>query len=108
MFVPRKPWPFSNEYHDAGCTQSDIIWSLDLCEGKDLPWDLGEKEYNNLGKTVGLLLQLMKAVWGTGKVFVLNSRFCVLKAIYRVEEEGTVWCHSHQEKMLLAQACPRR
>ena len=27
MFVPQKPWPFGNEYHDAGCTDSDIIWS---------------------------------------------------------------------------------
>ena len=25
MFVPRKPWPFGNEYHDAGCAESNII-----------------------------------------------------------------------------------
>ena len=35
MFVPRKPWPFGNEYHDACCTLSDIIWSADFCKGKD-------------------------------------------------------------------------
>ena len=35
MFIPRKPWPFGNKYHDAGCAESAIIWSLDLCEGKD-------------------------------------------------------------------------
>ena len=35
MFVPRKPWPFGNEYHDAGCADSNIIWSLELREGKD-------------------------------------------------------------------------
>ena len=35
MFIPRKPWPFGNEYHDACCAESDIIWSVDLREGKD-------------------------------------------------------------------------
>ena len=35
MFIPRKQWPFGNEYHDAGCAESDIIWLLDLHEGKD-------------------------------------------------------------------------
>ena len=34
MFVPRKPWPFGNEYHDACCASSDIIWAVDLCEWK--------------------------------------------------------------------------
>ena len=24
-YVPRKPWPFGNEYHDAGCADCDII-----------------------------------------------------------------------------------
>ena len=33
MFVPRKPWPFGNEYHDAGCAESDIIWQVELREG---------------------------------------------------------------------------
>ena len=35
MFVPRKPWHFGNEYHDAGCCDSDIVWAVDLREGKD-------------------------------------------------------------------------
>ena len=30
----------------------------------------------------------MKAVWGTGKVFVLDSRFCVLKAIIKLKKKG--------------------
>ena len=81
MFVPRNAWPFGNEYHDAGCSESDIIWSLDLHEGKDRPTNLGPKEFDDLGKTTGLLLQLTKPVWSTGKVFVLDSGFCVLKAI---------------------------
>ena len=37
MCVPQKPWNFGNEYHDAGCAESDIIWWVDLQEGKDHP-----------------------------------------------------------------------
>ena len=88
MFVPRKPWPFGNEYHDAGCAESDIIWLLDLCEGKDRPTNLGPKELDDLGKTTGLLLRLTKPVWSTGNVFVLDSGFCVLKAIVELRNKG--------------------
>ena len=37
-----------------------------------------------------------------------QQQILCVESYYRVEEEGTVWCHCHQEKMLLAQACPRR
>ena len=56
MFVPRKPWPFGNEYHDAGCADSDIIWALELREGKDHPTQLNNKEFDEMGKTIGTLL----------------------------------------------------
>ena len=81
MYVPCKPWPFGNEYHDAGCADSDIIWAIDLREGKDRPASLGNKEFDEHGKTCGILLQLTRPVWATGNVFVLDSRFCVLKAL---------------------------
>ena len=56
MYIPRKPWKFGNEYHDAGCADSDIIWALDLREGKDQPQNLGPKEFDNIGKTTGIQL----------------------------------------------------
>ena len=68
MYVPHKPWKFRNEYHDAGCADSDIIWQVNLWEGKDCPWELGQKEYDEKGKTTGTLLQLTKPVHGTGKM----------------------------------------
>ena len=58
MFVPRKPWHFGNEYHDAGCPKSDIIWQVELREGKGCPQHLGNKENDDKGKTVGTLLHL--------------------------------------------------
>ena len=56
MYIPRKPWKFGKEYHDAGCSDSNIIWALDLREGKDWPQNLGHKEFDNIGKTIGILL----------------------------------------------------
>ena len=35
MFIPRKPWPFGNEYHLVCCCLSGIMWGIDLVEGKD-------------------------------------------------------------------------
>jgi hypothetical protein len=60
MFVPRKPHPFGNEYHTACCGKSGILWSLELVEGKDWPWQLDKLDFENLGKTVGLLLRLTR------------------------------------------------
>ena len=88
MLVPQKPWPFANEYHDAGCADSDIIWALELHEGKDCPTQLNNKVFDELGKTIRTLLHLMKPVWGSGKLFILDSDFCVLKAIIELKKEG--------------------
>ena len=88
MYVPRKPWPFGNEYHDAGCADCDIIWGVDLREGKDRPRNLGNKEFDEMGKTTGILLRLTKPFWHSGKVFVLDSGFCVLKSLIELQKKG--------------------
>ena len=88
MFVPCKPWKFGNEYHDVGCGLSNIIWQVDLCEGKDHPAHLGKKEFNDLGSTIGTLLHLSKPVHGTGKIFILDSGFCVLQGLIELKKRG--------------------
>ena len=88
MFIPRKPRPFGNEYHDACCASSDIIWAVDLHEGKGQSPELGQKEYDNEGKTIGTLLCLTMPIWGGGNVLVLNSGFCVLQAIVELKKRG--------------------
>ena len=88
MFFPHKPWPFGNEYHDAGHADSNIIWSLELHEGKDRPPQLNNMPFDDLAKTVGTLLQLTEPVWGSGKVFILDSGFCILKAIIELQKKG--------------------
>ena len=52
MFIPRKPWPSGNEYHDAGCCNNDIIWVVDLREGKGCPPELETKDHDEKAKTV--------------------------------------------------------
>ena len=79
---------------------SDIIWALELCEGKDCPTQLNNKEFDELGKTIGTLLCLTKPAWGSGKIFVLHSGFCVLKAIIELKKKG-VFCSSINQKMML-------
>ena len=88
MFVPRKLWPFGNEYHDTGCANSNIIWLLELREGKDTPPQLNNKPFDDLRKTVGTLLWLTKPVWGSGQVFILDSGLCILKAITELQKKG--------------------
>ena len=74
MFVPRKPWPFGNEYHTVCCSLSGILWQMELVEGKDSPSEIIPK-YNNQGKTVGLLLHVLEPIFTRGNVVILDSGF---------------------------------
>ena len=47
MFVPRKPWPFGNEYHMVCCSISGILYQMELVEGKDALSQVIPK-FNNL------------------------------------------------------------
>ena len=87
MYVPRKPWPFGNEYHTIACCLSGILWFVELVEGKDQPPEI-PKEHDNNGKTVGLLLRMTRPIWSTGKVVILDSGFCVLKGIIELMKKG--------------------
>ena len=61
---------------------------MDLRDGKDRPRNLGDKEFDEMGKTTGILLQLTKPFWHSGKVFVLDSGFCVLKSLIELQKKG--------------------
>ena len=72
---------------------SDIIWQVDLREGKDRPRQLGEKTHDKKGKTIGVLLCLTEPVWGTGKLVVLDSGFCVIQGLVELKKKG-VYAHA--------------
>ena len=89
MFVPRKPWKFGNEWHDIGCADTNVIWQLEIREGKDQPHEL-PKEHDNKGKT---LSHLMKPIQRLGKLVVLDSGFCVLQGLVELKKLG-VFAHA--------------
>ncbi len=66
MCVPRKPHPYGNEYHticngDLKSGTSIMFWA-ELVEGKGCPPELGHKEFEEQGKTIGLMLQMLKTL----------------------------------------------
>ena len=76
------------EYHTVCCCSSGFMWGIELVKGKDWPPKLGQQEYGNLGVTVGLLLHLLVPIFHLGFVVILDSGFCVLKAIIKLRKKG--------------------
>ncbi len=89
VFCPCKPHPFGNEYHTACCGLLGVLISMEMVEGKDWPCKLGPAEFDDQGgKTCGLLLGMLQSVFHTGHYIVLDSGFCVLKAIVALKLNG--------------------
>ena len=60
---------------------------MEMVEGRDQPREV-TVQHDEQGKTAGLLLRLTVPIWATGKVVVLDSGFCVLKAITELHKVG--------------------
>ena len=85
IFVPRKPHPFGMEWNDICCAVSDILYCVELREGKDGPKDRPSDPTNEKDKTVGLLLWLCKNLYSSGKIVVLDSGFSVLARLVELK-----------------------
>ena len=57
-------------------------------EVKDRPIELGNKKWEELGKTVGFMLRMCEPICSTGKCVMLVSGFCVSKGITALLEVG--------------------
>ena len=57
-------------------------------EGKYRPTELGKKKWEEMEKTVGLMLRMCEPIFSTGKCVVLDSGFCVSKGITSLLEFG--------------------
>jgi len=89
VFCPRKPHLFGHEYHTVCCGMSGIMFAIEMVEGKDRHQDLGPPEFESvIDKTGGLLLRMLKSCFNSGRYVVLDSGFCVLKAIVALYEKG--------------------
>lgn len=97
MFVPRKPHPFGNEYHTICCAKCGIMYRMEIVEGKDRPHQMGPKEYDEHGSTVGLMVRMTKSIWHTGKYVVMDSGFCVLQGLLEMLKKG-VFGHAQIKK----------
>ena len=91
IFCPRKPHPFGNEYLTACCGLSNIMVLIELVEGKDAPAQI-RKQFEQYGKTAGLLLRMLQPYFHTARYIVLDSGFCVLKAIIELRKNGLFVC----------------
>ena len=81
MYVGREPHLFGNERKTICCGLKSILWRSKIVEVTDPPQPLGQKEYNELGKTVSLMLRMCRTIFVSGKYVVLDNGFCVAKVI---------------------------
>ena len=73
-------------------------------EGKDKPKEKPINPTNEHGKTCGLLLCMLKNIYGRGMVVILDSGFCVLKGLVELRSEEGCFCFgSDQEASILAE-----
>ena len=90
MVVPRKPHPFGNEYHTLCCGKTGIMYHVEIVEGKDRPPEKGPKQYDEKGKTVGLVLRMTRSIQGTYKCVIMDSGFAVLDALIELKKVGVL------------------
>ncbi len=92
MCIPWKPQPFGNEYHricyDNLKREAPIMFWVKLVEGKDWTQELGYKEFEEKGKTLGLILQKSMNLFNKGKVVKIGSVFLVSEGILAFQEKG--------------------
>ena len=62
-----------------------------MVEGKDHPPQVAER-WSKLGKTTGLLLQMLTTYFSTGRYVVLDSGFCILKSLVELKKVGIFAC----------------
>ena len=88
MCVGRNTHPFGNQRHTPYCGLMSILWGEHIVEGKERPSQRGEKQHQELGKTVGMMLMICKPIFGSGKDIVFESGFYVAKGIVELEARG--------------------
>ena len=88
MVVPRKPWPFGNEYISICDCEPYVMYRVKLVEREDRPPELGVGEFDEIGKAVGKMLRLTKPIWRTETKVTLDSGFCVARGLVELQKRG--------------------
>ena len=85
----QNPHPFENDWHNSCAEFSSILFVVELIEDKFHPRQDGTLEFEALrGKTVGLLLFMMKSYFSTVRYVIIDSGFCVLKGFIQLKKKG--------------------
>ena len=90
MVVPHKPWPFGNDYISICDYDPYVMYQVEMVEGKDRPPELGVREFDEMGKTVGKMLRLTKPIWRTGTKVTMDNGFCVAKGLVELYKRGVL------------------
>ena len=64
------------------------MFSIKIVEEKDRPKELGKAKSNEIGVTVYLLIQLIKLLYITLKIVIVNSDFYILQSIIKLKKLG--------------------
>ena len=95
QFVPRKPHPMGNMAHTIACGFCNIIWQIELYEGKDRPahlpmllYDVDFATSTSNGAIGGLMMRMTERIWGTAGICVFDSHFSSLKACIAMKKKG--------------------
>ena len=65
------------------------MFVVELVEGKAHPFQDVSLEFEDLGgKTVGLLLRMMKRYFSNGGYVIIDSGFCVFKGLIQLRKKG--------------------
>ena len=93
IFCPRNPHQFGNEWHTSFCAFSDVLFVFDLVEVNTHTLQAVSFEFEDLGgKTLVLLLSMMKRYFATGRYVILGYNFCVFKGLVQLRKNFTFPC----------------
>ena len=57
-------------------------------EGKDFSQHIGQKEYDESGKMISLMLRTCRHIFGLWKTVVWGNQLCVTKDIPKIKSKG--------------------
>ena len=67
------------------------MFLMEMVEGKDHPPQIPEW-FSELGRTTGLLMHMLECYFTTGRYVILDSGFCVLKALVELKQVSLFAC----------------
>ena len=90
IFFPREPHFLGNDSHKIVCAKSQIIYNVEIMKDNIQPRVMGKKDFEEKVTTAILMVRMTNPVWGTGKVVVMDRRFCVLEVFVSMVYKGVL------------------